>query len=85
MGYQQAGAMTTPQTSYQPQATQTAWPSTTPQAATPSVQTPYPPQPADSVLSLSQLPGGTPTTPQITNQSPAASNDLNDLLDGLDL
>ena len=85
MGYQQAGAMTTPQTSYQPQATQTAWPSATPQAVTPSAQTPYPPQPADSGLSLSQLPGGTPTTPQITNQSPVASNDLNDLLDGLDL
>ncbi|MGB1818663.1 MAG: hypothetical protein ACPHK2_03505, partial [Candidatus Poseidoniaceae archaeon] len=76
---------TTQQTSYQPQATQTAWPSATPQAATPSVQTPYPPQPADSGLSLSQLPGGTPTTPQIANQSPVASNDLNDLLDGLDL
>ena len=72
MGYQPSRSNDNHKRGYQPQATQTAWPSTTPQAATPSVQTPYPPQPTRFGLSLSQLPGGTPTTPQITNQNPAA-------------
>ena len=85
--YQQPGVTPTQPTSYQtqPQTTQPAWPSATPQVAAPSVQTPYPPQPTNSGLSLSQLPGSAPSAPQTVNQNTVASNDLNDLLDGLDL
>ena len=83
-GLSASRAMTTPQTSYQPQATQTAWPSPNPQAATPAKQ---------HILSsasrfgfiLEPITRWHTNNPQITNQSPVASNDLNDLLDGLDL